>query len=965
LIRTSYFPYETLLIKINRSAVREALRFFPTERFPVEKLVSNAIKECLDSCKKVMLQRCEQAQDFFHHPKGIAPPGEVQYPISCSSCSITGQLEDTRYLNCFQWVSDPTKQLNMICLGKFDFILVQPFPHSWWTNVFRTHLFNFRSNNVSVFKEIMNIPSYRVIQSDVESKDIAPITMNYPDLHYLLPIIFLKFKETSLKKDNEYLQQVASSVLELRNRRTPRVKLMEFFLTFSHYYPAFLITDFRDHGELTELLYELKELENVCDTSTMMAIKSENLSSKPKRKEKSFYSLLLKGNKNNSRVLAKTIKRELKEQSIIQCFSQIIMLQRGYYWDVLLLFRTHKLYKLTKYLTENLIYNQDVKDSVTVPYLHWKKHKLSFKLMFGDKKKLIYDTSCEAPVDKKIHASKWEMNEQIFAMWSKRLDKISSLDNSPKYPAWDIYNFQVYDLIFDLQWMFGYIHQLHLSWLEWDLEDKSTFHLAKECIVSIIERIHLTIYGTVLEKFYDEANEIDRDLQKYFSQELERARKLEKPIKEPYEKGQMIWAYLKKFKKESDNIKLAIHSLSMQLMERLESRQLTSNTEPHIHFGQKAGILDLTYSAVTNLFLDYSSHSDPEISGIRSWDGLVLLSDRRTDFAINSEMQILFLPIDFKLHVHEKLLLVSHEAAHYILRAISNQYIQNGCSQAYSDLLALLDPVVQRAITDMKEILHEARKSGDISHIKMKQSLEEILSDVEQYISKRRIPSEIMADLLGCIAAGPRYLRSMALLAYSPPVKDWNWPLRRRPHPTAWLRTYLGLHFFETLDCDARWTYGMKEGLNDMVTKHQGVPFDRSYEIKLLHCLSMLEMKDVLLGTFNNHHLLHDHKFYIIRAMLQEGEAFYTNLVQWAEKYLGAGYLFFPLEQNMREMSATIFVKCKSLSERLHVNSELLLDERPKYIAAASVLSPIRRPAYPSGRILHSLAYCRGERNRN
>ena len=46
---------------------------------------------------------------------------------------------------------------------------------------------------------------------------------------------------------------------------------------------------------------------------------------------------------------------------------------------------------------------------------------------------------------------------------------------------------------------------------------------------------------------------------------------------------------------------------------------------------------------------------------------------------------------------------------------------------------------------------------------------------------------------------------------------------------------------------------------------------------------------------------------------------------------------------------------CKDIAKRIWINSEVVVGARSKDIVAASSLSPIRRPAFPTGRIYQSL----------
>ncbi len=86
------------------------------------------------------------------------------------------------------------------------------------------------------------------------------------------------------------------------------------------------------------------------------------------------------------------------------------------------------------------------------------------------------------------------------------------------------------------------------------------------------------------------------------------------------------------------------------------------------------------------------------------------------------------------------------------------------------------------------------------------------------------------------------------------------------------------------------------------------------------------------------------------------------NIIIWGDTHFDDVW-FFPspndddFQLKRSEISRRIYNYCAGISWNLFSENSLELTAPPKYIAAASMIDPISRPFFPTGRLLHSIYY--------
>jgi len=130
-----------------------------------------------------------------------------------------------------------------------------------------------------------------------------------------------------------------------------------------------------------------------------------------------------------------------------------------------------------------------------------------------------------------------------------------------------------------------------------------------------------------------------------------------------------------------------------------------------------------------------------------------------------------------------------------------------------------------------------------------------------------------------------------------------------------------------------------------------------------------------------------DPLFYCSRALLKK-KRYFNMLHEWVVKYFERPYakneypagwesdfipgktLFIPaidkerfrmnenlLQKKEQDITKATYEYCQEIARRIGYDDELILDAPQRYVAAASIMWPVVRPTYPSGRIIHSLFY--------
>jgi hypothetical protein len=100
---------------------------------------------------------------------------------------------------------------------------------------------------------------------------------------------------------------------------------------------------------------------------------------------------------------------------------------------------------------------------------------------------------------------------------------------------------------------------------------------------------------------------------------------------------------------------------------------------------------------------------------------------------------------------------------------------------------------------------------------------------------------------------------------------------------------------------------------------------------------------------------------FLMAVLLGEHGEVARSLVTWCANYSRRGtFLFYEPRDTGRFLASSVAEvndRCRRVAERLTFGHQVVLDEDRRVIAAASMCRDMRRPAYPTARILHSLFY--------
>lgn len=925
-IHTSYRLYQLFLLKTTAN-------LHPSIYTPTTKEIANVniwfnainrrIEQADNDYLSLIRKRCEKVPGFF----GWLPKNE---------CILKPDPTDERWnspfkeLKCWDRKSFLENQVTGISFGKFDIVRMLPLPHSYWTNIYKTLVLKpLNRPEYPIFTEVLSIPAQRIKSYEDRSVGRNGSVTNESDLASdnkfpYICFIFLKLPKNikNISRTEKLHQFIAEIENEINSQ--PIANRTELFLTHSIQYPLLIKGEFislEQLGIFTNILRCLAD-----DTSTIISINPEH--GFDKKPDTVNFALLIKlENQRSTKDLLDT-KQKVKNyltETVKVGEKDIEFLNRGYYWNLKVRLITNNIKELCSAVVNRIRSIEAVQKVVTIPY---------WTITDGSNYKSPWEIEAQS---KELH------RDPIPHQWIGAITKIPKAKIvDGKSSSYDIFNIRLYNLKFDLEWLYGYLQRMFEAWKAEELDtDVITFQeldgWAVHCLKRLNKLIDLSESFFILEKFGRQSEELNHD------NELNE-----------------MWEDLRKSSQEVANIKYLTSTILANFNEKLEGKQLVTASEPYVRFGERSEIFDQICYAMDNLFKDYCGKLKAH------WKGLVLPSFE-IDFAIHPRTRILYLPMDIKVHVHDKLLPISHEAAHFILKLVSENIEKDASDDFYSEIW---EPIHIRARSFIKELkdhnLHSNVQNNEPKILNEK--IDSILNEVENDLvtglnDKRYTKSEVLCDIFAGISGGPGYFRSLGLNGFLP-TTDFETKL----YPPTWLRIYLGLELFVNnfIPCADVWVERIKPAFDSMVEKHMNVDTQK----RIIKCDFKKQERFVkrsifpsLISSKDNKHisLLTNYNFYLIKAILSD-KKYIKKILQWAKDYLGDEYLFFQWSKDktkeaLEEDSKDEYYKCEEIAKKLIYDDLLIENESPKMIAASSVLLPIKRPVYPSGRILHSLFY--------
>jgi hypothetical protein len=819
------------------------------------------------------------------------------------------------YKNCAEEMIKSESRFWGVAFGKFDYVGIQMFPHAYWTSYFRMQSFG-------IFHELMNIPSSKVIFDSNRSTDgqqskkffLLTLARTVRPTDRQNPAGILKSLLTSLKKNSH----------ELKSYNT------EVYLTYSTYYPIVFKSEFDDFGQFSNYLALLNNCSSVSETSSFI-LTSQYLNNITTLKNVSI-ALLVKVRGNSEDYVIKRIKKLLKDHNIVSKSSKIEAFHRAFYWDIDFHFKTKHVGKLIQLVTTELTTIDHIKNVVTLPF--WTPEKGGL------------------PTDKLVKNVDDPPSYSV-AQLTKKMKQLHSLFPALSYenslvPSKDRLSRKVYEAKFDSEWLITQMEHLTIAWSRVGrLYFPRTFNVLQDSMKRMLDDIKALILHVNTYKLHKETEMLMQNTETGCFTSGVFARNYKTKLQD-------AWQYLAKIELKQHQLSKLFQSLIMRFNEECESRHVVSEVNPHIRFCERAGLLDMYLIAANRLLKAYCGRPKPEILHA-PWNGLVVSSASR-DYRIDVNKQILYLPVDFRMNVHHKLHILAHESAHFILGNISKDKKQTSIGTFWNDLHSNAAELAKQMKEDLSQ-LGFSRNAGieDQIHDKFEKIERFLTANVISASNETKInfaDSEVLCDAIACLSAGPEYFRSLANISFNPvfqhPIGD--------EHPSAWLRVQIGC-FISQYQKWHKTSWGkLWESFIKTIDIYSGVAkASTAYLWNEKDFRKEQLAEQTILDPPVDPSVL-DQNLYIIKALFDNDGALFAQLVDWIKDNFDDYFFFeYPFTNSSIEES---YRTCQNLANRINEGEVILEGSRLRDIAAASLLEPLRRPRYPSGRIIHSLYYC-------
>jgi len=521
--------------------------------------------------------------------------------------------------------------------------------------------------------------------------------------------------------------------------------------------------------------------------------------------------------------------------------------------------------------------------------------------------------------------------------------------DSQTAPVRDILNENIYDLKFHWEWLGSYLLQLQDSWEDLarrstvpercKANDPHTFRLMGDTV-----RRHIDLLLGAMSRLCGLRKVVG--CEGLEQERREEARQLHLRAEET------TWDIIDRSQKDQRRFKEFLAHLVSAYPERNEASLVVSQTEPRMHTTEPTGLLDMGTVAAHRTFRNYLtrprewSYLDVELSSVdpdgnkppsrEKWQGKVLTSTGY-DFMVQPHLQLLYVPVEFKLHTYARLQPLAHEAGHVVLAMLDRTEHSRAIIQD-----EVIKPWVEKA-----RLIAEARLTQQSFHLK---TVQKGLTRFRQRGENNNLVSlELLCDCLGALAAGPAYYSAIYPWFFNASVKK-----DKELHAELLVRLKAGVALAKALG----W-YRPETGSKHNPGGDPWCVFSAIEKSLIRHCKPGKNVP--LMSTM--------FEYYLVEALEEDFNntktppEYLINLLRFCET-CGRDFLFYPHvedpdeQQTIREVVNAL---CEKTMARMLFNNELVLDLPPKIIAAAAMLLPFGRPHHPGGRVLQSIFFTSGD----
>jgi len=507
-----------------------------------------------------------------------------------------------------------------------------------------------------------------------------------------------------------------------------------------------------------------------------------------------------------------------------------------------------------------------------------------------------------------------------------------------RFAADEILNRRLYDIESELQWLQTYLRSLRRDWEHWweSRGGGSAETDGRECFERL-DRILAWDLG-ILRSYPARVETVARDDAECLAEAStlprgQQASLLLQRIAAHDEFLKKAWAACGEACNTVRRVKNAAATLLTAYRDRCEGTLVVTPTEPMQHLTDQNGVGDGLQSVALRLMRDYVARAGhPAFSDEVKTEGtfkggIATFSSTEAEFKIVPDFRLLHLPPDLRFNTQDKLVILAHEAAHFVLWLI-------GRSRTAKKLLEdALKPLWERAFA-----LLQWENGTAAARERLAQSW-----------AKDLWRQELLCDILAALAAGPAY--HACLFHYL--FRTHEWP--NLTHPPGWIRfrTALALARAMGWDADDPWT----------VYAPMAAAIRRHYASK--------EGDDRRVRCFHHHvrSLVEEPTYWLMRSLddppdprscltgIKSDPGTLLLAICHVASVLSPSYLFYPFASDpaAREtVRCTENDRCRRTMHRL-MNGELVLNEPPRVIAAASMIWPYGRPYHAGGQVLLSI----------
>jgi hypothetical protein len=885
------------------SALHEILLidFYPTLDSSNTNMFYNSF---LDKLIKVQQKRCDELRSVY-------------YPNFCDASIDNLRNNSCNLRKCEPnlWFSE-SKKLSAVSLGSIKNCFIFLPPNFYWSSLAKSSIINYAELNYNIkIREIVSIPATRIRQ----------ISQLKDNIGFDYPFIVLSFLTVTNKIDVMHIAKIINDEILTRasKKDTFLDRKIEIFLTFSTLFPIIIKHEYLRFNEITQTKC-FRKMSGIESSSSLVLLNSN-----------SKYPIATEECQLKLNIKYRAV--ELAQASMLESFltEQGVEIyeapkQRVGHWDSETIIKSKNLFETYSAIENFARKNYSIiEDFIIFPLFDsFDKFELPTKSVaaIGSQPELKEDTKVNALIDNnEIYFS------HITSVSPTKPERFFKGNESQAvqeiFSQLNVLSTSLYEAKFDAEFIYHSIFQIKRLW-EAQLKTIAinTLKLTVETIKKNIDNIFLLIclYHDWLK------NELTIEDEQEADWLFSRIPKWQESLHINF------WEPLAEIENINTILNQVLVLLTNEFQFRKEGKQLSLLSFPISGPAQRTGISDIMLSSFHRLARDYfpifkidqNQLSDVVRKAFRDffcWKGLVTAQippgvepgATRKNFWIHPLFEIIYLPTEIRLHLRHKLIPLSHEIGHLLLDKIES-IIANYRSYPhpfFGDTCINLEihgtEIFKNIITPLISIDRVFVKFGNELKKEENESLR--LDDYEI--------REIFCDILGFFIGGPFLFLSFARFGYAPKFYD-KIHSQIKYNTFSWLRMKLGLSICDCFDIDKDWKHPIKIA----ISKIESCEKKESIDIALKIWASLIEK-----GL--------ESKLNEIRFLLY--------------RYFEKDSLFFPDLSKSKE----IFSRCKTIADRIGVGSEIVVDERPKYIAAASVISPLERPFYPSGHIFQSLHY--------